>query len=518
MTYPAGDDKQAHQRVGRYEIFDRIASGGMATVHLARLSGAEGFSRVVAVKRMHPHFLVDPAFKAMFIAEARVAARVRHPNVVPILDVLAERDEIVIIMDYVHGESLMALTRAARKLDTGLPIDVATSIMVGLLQGLHAAHTALDEKGKPLGLVHRDVSPHNVLVGTDGVARVLDFGIAKVQKGHDTDPGVLKGKFSYIAPELVAGGPPSRQSDLFSASVVFWELLTGGKLFQGVNEQERLMRVVEGNYPRPRSIAARVPERLDRIVMRGLALEPTARHASALDMAIELEQAVPLATQRVVGEWVSKLAGDVLAQRSELIHQIESTTISLVRRSAPPAPTGAPGLAVPSLPSLAPSTILSATPPGVEPPPPVTSEVRATRPKTLRIGLIAAGGAVVVAALAAFFALRSPLATGTPTARAPATSTAGSDHDRPRAAAPNVAVPAAAETITAPSVAPALTVAPTPSSPVSTTTPTPPPTAASSLAEASRHPLAPRSGNATSSKSPTHGAAKRAGTYLPNEL
>ncbi len=518
MTYPAGDDKQAHQRVGRYEIFDRIASGGMATVHLARLSGAEGFSRVVAVKRMHPHFLVDPAFKAMFIAEARVAARVRHPNVVPILDVLAERDEIVIIMDYVHGESVMALARAARKVDAGLPIDVATSIMVGLLQGLHAAHTALDEKGKPLGLVHRDVSPHNVLVGTDGVARVLDFGIAKVLQGHgDTDPGVLKGKFSYIAPELIGGGPPSRQSDLFSASVVFWELLTGGKLFQGVNEQERLMRVVEGNYPAPRSIAPHIPERLDRIVMRGLALEPTARHASALDMAIELEQAVPLATQRVVGEWVSKLAGDVLAQRSELIHQIESTTISLVRRSAPPASTGTPAFAVPPLPSLAPSTILSATPPGVEPPPPVTSEVRAAHPKTLRIGLIAAGAAVVaVVALAALFALRSPAPAGAPTARA-ATTAAGA-HDGPRAAAPNGAVTLAAPNVTAPSVPPTSTAAPAPTSVATTIPSTAPATTAPSPAEANRHPPVTRSGSATSSKSATHAPLKRPGAYLPNEL
>src|SRR4051794_21281797 len=329
MSYPAGDDKQAHQRVGRYEIFDPIAAGGMATVHLARLSGAEGFSRVVAVKRMHPHFLVDPTFKAMFIAEARVAARVRHPNVVPILDVLAENDEIVIIMDYVHGESLMALTRAARKWGTSVPIEVASAVMVGVLQGLHAAHTAQDEQGRPLGLVHRDVSPHNVLVGTDGVARVLDFGIAKAIRGReahgDTDPGVLKGKFSYIAPELIHGAPPSPQSDLFSAAVVFWELLTATKLFHGVNEQERLVRIVQGNYPSPRSVAPHVPEILERILMRGLRLEPEERHASALEMAIELENAVPVASQRIVGEWVSKLAEDVLAQRTELIHQVEAS-------------------------------------------------------------------------------------------------------------------------------------------------------------------------------------------------
>ncbi|HTQ04672.1 MAG TPA: protein kinase, partial [Polyangiaceae bacterium] len=130
MTEPAGEAKRAHQRVGRYEIFDRIAAGGMASVHLARLSGAEGFSRLVAVKRMHPHFLVDPAFKSMFVAEARVAARVRHPNVVPILDVLAENDEILIVMDYVHGESLVSLVRAAKKAGADVPVELAASIMV----------------------------------------------------------------------------------------------------------------------------------------------------------------------------------------------------------------------------------------------------------------------------------------------------------------------------------------------------------------------------------------------------
>src|SRR5689334_9624853 len=137
-----GEERRALHRVGRYEIFDRIAAGGMATVHLARLSGAEGFSRVVAIKRMHPQFLLDPEFKAMFVAESRVAARVRHPNVVPILDVLAENDELVIVMDYVHGESAMALARAARQKATKVPVEIAVSILVGLLHGLHAAHTA----------------------------------------------------------------------------------------------------------------------------------------------------------------------------------------------------------------------------------------------------------------------------------------------------------------------------------------------------------------------------------------
>jgi eukaryotic-like serine/threonine-protein kinase len=485
MTEPVGEDKRAHQRVGRYEIFDRIASGGMASVHLARLSGAEGFSRLVAIKRMHRHFLVDPAFKAMFVSEARVAARVRHPNVVPILDVLPEADEILIVMDYVHGESLMALTRAAKKAGTDVPVELAASVMVGLLQGLHAAHTAHDEKGRALGLVHRDVSPHNVLVGTDGVARVLDFGIAKVLQGHgDTDPGVLKGKFSYMAPELIQGAAPSRRSDLFSASVVFWELLTGAKLFQGVNDQERLLRVVKGDYPSPRSVAPHVPEVVDRIVMRGLEVEPALRHEHALAMAIELERAVPLASQRVVGEWVSELAADVLAQRSELIQEVEASTISLVSWSAPPPPPSG-------------SLGVSGTPPGVVAQAPFTDEPRES-PKQKR-GLYALLGALACAvALAGFSFVRSlrsasdsspgtgaPLANAKPLAPAPA-------------AAPIAKPPA-----------PAASAATTPATSASS--------AAPAVATASL-PDRASSAKSPSKKAGAHSAKRPSGSYLPNDL
>jgi serine/threonine-protein kinase len=488
MTEPAGEEKRAHQRVGRYEIFDRIAAGGMASVHLARLSGAEGFSRLVAVKRMHPHFLVDPAFKAMFVAEARVAARVRHPNVVPILDVLAENDELLIVMDYVHGESLVSLVRAAKKAGAEVPVELAAAIMVGLLQGLHAAHTASDEKGRPLGLVHRDVSPHNVLVGVDGVARVLDFGIAKVVQGRaahgDTDPGVLKGKFSYMAPELIHGAPPSRRSDLFSASVVFWELLTGTKLVQGVNDQERLLRVVKGDYPSARSVAPHVSEVVDRIVMRGLALDPAERHEHALAMAIELESAVPLASQRVVGEWVSKFAEGVLAQRSELIQEVEASSISLVRWSVPP-----------------PADLVSATPPGVDA---AVLELAAPAKKAQhRAKLFALAAAVACALLLTVCALFRTPAGAQRTAATPA---------RTGALAPPVTptpVPPAA-TATTTVVSPAPLAAPTATATATATAAAP--KAPSNTAVRSP---APRAAPAkTGSRTPRHGGA----SYLPDEL
>jgi serine/threonine protein kinase len=330
--------KLAEQQVGRYAIFDRIAAGGMASVHLARLSGSEGFSRVVAVKRMHQHFAENPDFKRMFSAEARLVARIRHPNVVPTLDVLVDRNELVIVMEYVHGESLQTLVKTACTRETPVPIDVLSAIMVSVLHGLHAAHEARDESGKPLGIIHRDVSPHNVLVGADGVSRVLDFGVAKAKHAHQkTDPGRLKGKFSYMAPEVIRGEEVTRRSDVFSAAIVCWELITGRKLFSGATDQDRMYAILGGAYPLPSSLRADVPGTLDRIVMKGLRPDPETRYASATEMALELERELTIASPRVVGEWVTTLAGATLEQRAQLIHEIETSSISpILRQSVPP--------------------------------------------------------------------------------------------------------------------------------------------------------------------------------------
>src|SRR5262245_25368485 len=178
----------------------------MATVHLAHFAGPLGFSRVVAAKRLHPHLVDDTDFKRMFLDEARLAARIRHPNVVPTLDVVVDGHEIILVMEYVHGESLFALRRTARERQQLIPLSVATAIMVSVLHGLHAAHEAKSENGDPLRIVHRDVSPQNILVGADGAVRVLDFGVAKaIQSRSEALPGTVKGKFSYMAPEVVRG-------------------------------------------------------------------------------------------------------------------------------------------------------------------------------------------------------------------------------------------------------------------------------------------------------------------------
>jgi serine/threonine-protein kinase len=173
----------------------------MATVHFGRLLGVVGFSKTVAIKRLHPHLARDPEFVSMFLDEARLAARVRHPNVVSTLDVVALEGELFLVMEYIQGESLRQLGRSASEASTRIPPPIAATILVGVLHGLHAAHDAVNERGEPLGIVHRDVSPQNILVGIDGVPRVFDFGVAKAAgRLQSTHEGQLKGKLAYMSP------------------------------------------------------------------------------------------------------------------------------------------------------------------------------------------------------------------------------------------------------------------------------------------------------------------------------
>lgn len=330
------------QQVGRYTICDQLAAGGMATVHLARLVGSAGFSRVVAAKRMHRHFAADPDFKRMFLAEAQLAARVQHPNVVPILDVLTHEDELIIFMEYVHGEALHSLLRATSEQQSPIPIPIGCAIIAGALHGLHAAHEARSEFGSLLGIVHRDISPQNILVGVDGVTRVLDFGIAKALSEHTyTDPGTLKGKFSYMAPEALRCEPITRRTDIFSAGVVLWELLTSRKLFGSGGDHDRLRGRAESDCPSPRQFNAHVSEALSAVVGRALQTDPSHRFGSALDFAIALEEAVTFAPQHAIGQWVQEHAAKKLAERTKRIQALETTAAhSPVRPSIPPLHSG----------------------------------------------------------------------------------------------------------------------------------------------------------------------------------
>jgi len=315
----------APQVVGRYSLHGKLASGGMAAVYLGRLVGPIGFSRTVAIKRMHPHLTEDPEFVSMFLDEARLAARVRHPNVVATLDIVAEAGELFLVMDYVQGETLARLLGTTSKRGKRVPVPVVAAVLSAILLGLHAAHEAKDEQGQPLGIVHRDVSPQNVIVGVDGVARVLDFGVAKaVGRLQSTREGQLKGKLAYMAPEQIRGREATRRTDVYAASVVLWEALAGRRLFRDDNEGALLHRILEDPVQGPGTLATGVPEALDAIVLRGLAREPDDRFATAREMAAAIEAAVPLASASVVGAWVEEMAPGAIAEQAARVLEIES--------------------------------------------------------------------------------------------------------------------------------------------------------------------------------------------------
>jgi serine/threonine-protein kinase len=333
--------------MGRYTLYGKVATGGMATLYLGRLVGPSGFARTVAVKCLHPQFAQDPDFSAMFLDEARLASRIRSPYVVPTLDVVSEDGELAIVMEYVHGESLGALVRSLSDTDAGaghapqavhdgarseVPVAVAVSVLDDVLQGLQAAHEARSEQGTPLGIVHRDVSPQNILVGTDGLAHLIDFGVAKAAgRVQTTREGQLKGKLAYMAPEQLRGEPVTCRSDLYAASVVLWEALVGRRLFSADDEGATVTRVLMGDVKPPSKAVreGRSPgdigaiERLDTVVMRGLDRDPAKRFETARDMAAALVRCLAPASAADVTRWLEQAAGPALARRASAIAAIE---------------------------------------------------------------------------------------------------------------------------------------------------------------------------------------------------
>lgn len=324
----------AHPRVvGRYLLFDSFAAGGMATVHLARLLGPRGFSRAVAIKQLHPQFANNSEFVAMLLDEAKLASRVRHSNVVSPLDVVVLESELFVVMDYIHGESLARLLRQS---GGPLPIPIVASVMTQALMGLHAAHEAVGANGEPLGMVHRDVSPQNILIGDDGVARVVDFGIAKPQHGwsRTTNDGVLKGKLGYMAPEQLQLETVDRRTDIFTAGIVLWEMLTGTRLFSG----ETLTVVSAQMQHAERHIATRevadLPPALRQVAGKALARDPAHRYATAREMAAAISAVVAPATPLEVGAWVTHLAGAELRERATRLALLEAVDTTELHATA----------------------------------------------------------------------------------------------------------------------------------------------------------------------------------------
>jgi serine/threonine-protein kinase len=323
--------------LGRYALFEELASGGMATVHLGRLLGSAGFTRPVAIKRLHPQFAKDPAFVAMFLDEARLTGGISHPNVVPTLDVVCREGEVFIVMEYVQGESLAHLLRAARALGEQAPVAVVSAILVSALNGLHAAHKAKDRSGNPLGIVHRDISPQNIMVGVDGIARVLDFGIAKAagRSQQRTREGVIKGKLGYVAPEQIEGETVTARTDVYAAAVVLWEALAGRRLFDGSHDGHRIAKVLAGCSEPPSTWRPEVSPELDAITLRGLSIEPSGRFPTAADLARALQRAAAPASTHDVAEWVRRLAHEQLTGRARRLAELENSSTEPYSRVPP---------------------------------------------------------------------------------------------------------------------------------------------------------------------------------------
>jgi serine/threonine-protein kinase len=319
--------------VGRYVLHRQIARGGMATIHIARLMGDEGFSRIVAAKRLHPELAEDSEFVAMFMDEARIASKVHHKNVVPVLDLVTTSDDVMLVQEYVHGVPLHTLLRTARQHKQHVPVRVAVAIASQVLAGLHAAHETADEMGAPLNIVHRDVSPQNIMVATDGSARLLDFGVAKAtMTAHVTRNGTFKGKLAYSAPEQLEG-KATAQSDVYALSVVLWELVVGHRLHGSAQgEAELVSNVMSGKLP---SISEALGgeaewgaldaaewtmiEKVDPIVSTGFAVELSKRWATAAEMERALLDAVPPAPPSEVAAWVKALGKEFLEGRDKVI-------------------------------------------------------------------------------------------------------------------------------------------------------------------------------------------------------
>jgi serine/threonine-protein kinase len=323
--------RSSARRLGRYALYGEIARGGMATVHYGRLIGSVGFSRTVAIKRLHPQFAGDGDFVSMFVDEARLAARIAHPNVIPTLDIVVEGGELALVMDYVQGESLSRLVAMSRHAQSKIPLRVISGLVLNVLAGLHAAHEAKNERGEPLGIVHRDMSPQNVMVGADGVARVFDFGIAKAAgRLQTTREGQFKGKLTYAAPEQLTLGHTDRRTDVYSAGVILWELLTLRKLFKSDNQFHVMKQIIAGEIQKPSEVVEGIPAEVDAIVMKALAKDVADRYASAEEMALALEKAQPHASPREVSEWLAAIAGEVLRSRAKVVEEIEISSQTLI--------------------------------------------------------------------------------------------------------------------------------------------------------------------------------------------
>jgi serine/threonine-protein kinase len=310
--------------LGKYQLIAEIARGGMGVVYLAMVQGPGGFNKLVVVKELKPELVEEPAFLTMFLDEARLAARLSHPNIVQTNEVGNHGERYFMAMDYLDGRGLDHVRRRSKTAGFGLSVPMQLRVICDMLAGLDYAHKLADFDGSPLHIVHRDVSPQNVFLTFDGQVKLLDFGIAKASDSmHETHAGVVKGKVSYMSPEQGRGQKVDARADVFSAGVLLWESLTGKRMREGKNDQEKLWALVSEDIPRASTVKPSVPEQLDEICAKAMAWNRDERYASAGAMQRDIERYLAQ-----TGTNVS--ARDVGACVTELFREDRANTNSVI--------------------------------------------------------------------------------------------------------------------------------------------------------------------------------------------
>ncbi|MCZ7678718.1 MAG: serine/threonine protein kinase [Sandaracinaceae bacterium] len=280
---------------GKYLLLDRIAVGGMAEVYTAKSFGIEGFEKIIAIKRILPTMAEDRDFISMFIDEAKIAGHLTHANIVPIYELGKIGESHYIAMEYVWGKDLLQIMNRFRRMRRHMPPVMAAWIASKMLEGLDYAHRKRDRHGRPMGIIHRDVSPQNALVSYEGQVKLIDFGIAKAAaRNTKTQAGVLKGKFGYMSPEQVRGNTIDHRSDIFAASTCLHEMLTGERLFVGESDFSTLEKVRNADVAPPSAMVAEMPAELEEILMKGLARDPDERWQTAGEMQEALQRFIAL--------------------------------------------------------------------------------------------------------------------------------------------------------------------------------------------------------------------------------
>lgn len=318
-------------RFGKYTLLNRIAVGGMAEVFLARQEGLEGFEKTICIKRIRPHLSSQPNFVRMFLNEAKLAAQLNHPNVVQIYDLGRVNDSYFIAMEYISGRDMSRIIPKAEKAGIPFPMIYALRIASNVCEGLYYAHTKTDAYGNPLNVVHRDITPENILVSFNGTVKIVDFGIAKANTQlEQTRAGEIKGKLSYMSPEQCMGHVLDARSDLFSFGSVIYEWITGYKLFTGENEMAILKSIIDGKIYPPSYFKEDVPEAVERILMKALEKDRNKRYQSAWEMQFDID--TYLASSEFtpsnihLSNFLKQIFGDEIEREKELIlkHKEES--------------------------------------------------------------------------------------------------------------------------------------------------------------------------------------------------